>query len=234
MGILSNKDADEKQYITTDFHFPTSKNALIIFARNPELGKCKTRLAETIGDDLALDIYKQLLLHTAHVAKNIVADRFVFYSETIQKNDIWDEATFRKKLQKGADLGVKMANAFLELFQIGYKKIVIIGSDLLDLKPQHITSAFETLNTEEVVLGPSEDGGYYLLGLSSMNESLFRNKSWSTATLLEETLSELKKNSVQFTTLETLNDIDTFEDLLASKAYQTNLELQKKIKKLHD
>src|SRR5690606_1495224 len=107
-----------------DFHFPTSKKALIIFVRNPELGKCKTRLAKTIGDEAALEIYKRLLLHTANVSKGIVADRFVFYSETIQKKDIWDETFFRKKLQSEGDLGMKMETAFLELFQIGYEKVV--------------------------------------------------------------------------------------------------------------
>ncbi|WP_100614180.1 TIGR04282 family arsenosugar biosynthesis glycosyltransferase [Confluentibacter citreus] len=221
MGILRNKDSDDDQDMMDDFHFPTSKNALIIFVRNPELGKCKTRLAETIGDEAALEIYKQLLFHTSNVAKSIVADRFVFYSETIQKNDLWEDAIFRKKLQSEGDLGEKMETAFLELFQLGYEKVVIIGSDLFDLKPLHINSAYQNLNTHKVVIGPAKDGGYYLLGLSQMNNTLFKNKPWSSSNLLEETLDELMENNIKFTTLETLSDIDTYDDLMES-SYNKN------------
>ncbi len=215
MGILSNNDTEDNQDMIANFYFPTSKNALIIFARNPELGKCKTRLAETVGDETALEIYKHLLLHTSNVAKNIPADRFVFYSETIQKNDIWDETIFRKKAQSEGDLGVKMENAFLELFQMGYDKVIVIGSDLFELRPHHINTAYKDLNTNEVVIGPAKDGGYYLLGLSKMNACLFRNKPWSTSSLLEETIKELNNKNMAFTTLEVLNDIDTYEDFIA-------------------
>ncbi|WP_308990923.1 TIGR04282 family arsenosugar biosynthesis glycosyltransferase [Mariniflexile litorale] len=233
MGILSNNN-NETREMATNFYFPTSKNALIIFTRNPELGKCKTRLAKSIGDESALYIYKSLLQHTAHVSKEIPVDRFVFYSNSIQKNDIWDATVFRKKLQQGDDLGSKMENAFLELFQMGYEKIIIIGSDLLDLKKETINNAFDALKKHKVVIGPAEDGGYYLLGLSNMYHFIFNNKSWSEPKLLEETLTDLEENNILFTTLETLNDIDTYEDLIASKAYQSNLDLQHHIKKLHD
>ncbi|OYX26153.1 MAG: glycosyltransferase [Flavobacteriales bacterium 32-35-8] len=216
MGIVSKNNTDDTQESISDFHFPTSKNALIIFVRNPELGKCKTRLAETIGNKAALEIYKQLLLHTANISKNIEADKFVFYSENIQKNDIWDNHVFRKKLQMEGDLGMKMAHAFSEIFQMGYEKVIIIGSDLFDLKPEHIHEAYQDLNTNEAVIGPAKDGGYYLLGLTNMNELLFKNKSWSTSEVLEETLSELRENNIKFTTLETLNDIDTYDDLITS------------------
>src|SRR5690554_950545 len=116
MGILSSKHTDGDNEMATDFHFPTSKKALIIFTRNPELGKCKTRLAKTIGDENALEVYKFLLSHTASIAEQVKADRYVFYSENIIKDDLWDIGTFRKKLQNGDDLGQRMKNAFVELF----------------------------------------------------------------------------------------------------------------------
>ena len=234
MGILSNNNNEDNQEMVADFYFPTSKKALIIFTRNPELGKCKTRLAKTIGDPAALEIYRYMLQHTANVAKEIAADRFVFYSESIQKNDIWDSNIFRKKLQQGNDLGTKMENAFLDLFQMAYEKIVIIGSDLLDLESHHVNLAFETLHSNEVVIGPATDGGYYLLGLSKMNNFIFNNKPWSQSNLLEETLTELRNHKITFTTLETLNDIDTFEDLSTSKHYISNKDLQQKVRQLHD
>lgn len=234
MGILSNNKNQDNLDRDANFYFPTSKNALIIFTKNPELGKCKTRLAKTIGNKAALEVYKHLLQHTATVTEQIQADKFVFYSEGIAKNDIWNDSIFKKKLQQGNDLGEKMKHAFNELFQAGYEKVVIIGSDLFDLEVTHINNAFDALNNTQCVLGPAQDGGYYLLGLTKMLPFMFDNKSWSTPQLWEETLNDLKENSIAFTTLETLNDIDTFDDLTASKNYQSNVELHQKIKQIHD
>ena len=223
MGLFSTNDSTGDNEIAFDFHFPSSKKALIIFTRNPELGKCKTRLAKTVGDTSALDIYKHLLKHTAEVAKSVHADKYLFYSETIQKNDIWDPAVFRKKLQKGTDLGTKMHNAFSDLFSLGYQKVIIIGSDLLDLKPSHINLAFEALNENDFVIGPAKDGGYYLLGMTALQNNIFEDKAWGTSTVLKETLNNLDNSS--FHLIEELNDIDTFEDM---KHYQ---ELEKYYKK---
>lgn len=213
MGLFSTKDTNDDNEAVFDFHFPTSKKAIIIFTRNPELGTCKTRLAKTIGNEAALNIYKFLLQHTAETTKPITADKFVFYSEKIKKEDLWDDSIFIKKLQKGDDLGERMENAFIDLFKSGYQKVIIIGSDLLDLKANQINEAFEKLNTQEVVFGPAKDGGYYLLGLSKYQACIFQNKPWSEDHLLDVTLKELGQKNVSFTLLETLNDIDTFEDL---------------------
>lgn len=213
MGLFSTKETNEENEAVFDFHFPTSKKAIIIFTRNPELGKCKTRLAKSVGDEAALNIYKHLLKHTAYTTKPVNADKFVFYSEKIKKEDLWDSFIFIKKLQKGEDLGIRMENAFIDLFESGYQKVIIVGSDLLDLKIDHINDAFEKLNNHNVVFGPAKDGGYYLLGLSKIQACIFHNKPWSEANLLEITLKELGQKNVSFTLLETLNDIDTFEDL---------------------
>jgi rSAM/selenodomain-associated transferase 1 len=211
MGLFSTKDTGGDNEMAFDFHFPTSKKALIIFTRNPELGKCKTRLAKTIGDEAALKIYKHLLQHTAKISEDVNADKFVFYSEHIHKNDHWDTNIFRKKLQQGDDLGIKIENAFTELFGLGYDRVLIIGSDLLDLDANTINSAFEQLNQHDVVIGPAKDGGYYLLGMKTLNQNIFKNKSWGTETVLKDTLNNLKDNTIFM--LNELNDIDTFEDL---------------------
>lgn len=187
------------------------KNALIIFTRNPELGKCKTRLAKTVGDDAALHIYKYLLQHTADVAKKVEADRFVFYSENIIEDDLWDAKHFRKKLQKGHDLGERMLEAFSEIFKLNYKRVCIIGSDLLDLDSKIIEEAYDRLNQSDVVIGPSQDGGYYLLGMKKLFPKVFKNKDWGTETVREFTLRDLQRHKVYV--LETLNDIDTFQDM---------------------
>lgn len=211
MGILRSKDTSSDNEMNFDFHFPTSKKAIIIFARNPELGKCKTRLAQTIGDEAALNVYKYLLQHTANISEKVTADKFVFYSENIHKNDIWDEDIFIKKLQQGSDLGIKMKNAFMELFNSGYEKILIVGSDILDLKSEHLSESFLKLDTHDVVIGPALDGGYYLLGMKQLHLHIFENKSWGTETVLRDTLEDLKHQDVSI--LVELNDIDTFDDL---------------------
>jgi hypothetical protein len=211
MALLTNKDTDGGADFTTDFHLPTSKKALIVFTRNPELGKCKTRLAATIGDDSALAVYKFLLQHTVAITANLKADKFVFYSEDIHKNDFWNPEFFRKKLQTGQDLGDRMGNAFSEILNMGYEKAVIIGSDMYDLEQSDLENAFNMLDASDFVLGPATDGGYYLLGLKQLNKNIFRNKNWGTKTVLKDTLDDLTKENVGL--LKERNDIDTFEDI---------------------
>jgi rSAM/selenodomain-associated transferase 1 len=195
-------------------------NALIIFTRNPELGKVKTRLAKTIGDVRALQVYKDLLQHTMEQTQNIDCAKFVFYDTAIIENDLWKESIYHKKIQSVGDLGQKMQHAFEELFQKGYTNCIIVGSDLFDLKSEIIESAFIKLTKNDVVLGPAEDGGYYLLGLKKMIPSIFNAKDWGTSTVLSDTLKELSKQKVAF--LDTLNDIDTFEDLEKSNYILNN------------
>ena len=200
-----------------------NENLTLVFVRNPELGKVKTRLAKTIGDKDALKIYTILLQHTESVLHKVSSDKVVYYSEEIQSNDLWDNALYQKKLQKGADLGARMQNAFETAFKDTYEKVVIVGSDLFDLNPNHIKEAFTALENHEVVLGPSLDGGYYLLGMKKMHPAVFKNKQWGTDSVLESTLKNLNQQNVKL--LEALNDIDTFEDLEAQP------ELLKKIEK---
>ncbi|MDA9125427.1 TIGR04282 family arsenosugar biosynthesis glycosyltransferase [Flavobacteriaceae bacterium] len=200
-----------------------TKNLIIVFVRNPELGKVKTRLSKTIGDKDALKIYTILLKHTESVLHRVSSDKVVYYSEEIQYNDLWSDTQYQKKRQKGNDLGARMQNAFETAFKEGHEKVVIVGSDLFDLKPTHIENAFKSLENNEVVLGPSLDGGYYLLGMKKMHSVVFKNKQWGTDSILESTLKNLEQKNVKL--LEALNDIDTFEDLEAQP------ELLKKIEK---
>ncbi|MDG2052578.1 MAG: TIGR04282 family arsenosugar biosynthesis glycosyltransferase [Flavobacteriaceae bacterium] len=188
-----------------------SKNALIIFTRNPELGKVKTRLAATIGDFAALDIYKFLIDHTVKITSPINADKFIFYSEDIQQNDAWNPNLFIKELQNGKDLGERMKNAFDLLFKKGYQKIVIVGSDIYELDSQDIEDSFITLKTSSYVIGPAKDGGYYLLGMRQLNKNIFENKNWGTDTVFNDTIIDLKENVVAL--LSKKNDIDIYADI---------------------
>ena len=199
-----------------------SETLIIVFVRNTQLGAVKTRLASTIGDRIALKIYKALLKHTAREVNKVSADKKVLYSEYIKDVDIWGEMNFLKGLQSKGNLGQRMESAFKTAFRMGYKNVVIVGSDLYSLKSSHIETAIRQLKKNEVVLGPATDGGYYLLGLKMNLSALFCNKHWGSATVLEDTLDDLKSSSVFL--LEPLNDIDTFEDL------KNETELLKKLK----
>jgi rSAM/selenodomain-associated transferase 1 len=188
-----------------------SKNLVMVFTRNPELGKVKTRLAKTIGNESALNIYKFLLNHTEITIRGINCDKAVYYSIKVRNNDIWDKPVYQKHQQKGNDLGERMHNAFSEAFSKGYKKIVIVGSDLYDLEAKDINYAFEQLSKCDVVIGPAVDGGYYLLGMKIMHSQIFQNKDWGTSTVLNNTLTDLNNKTVKL--LDKKNDIDIWEDI---------------------
>ena len=134
-----------------------TNNLVIVFTRNPELGKVKTRLAKTIGDTSALIVYKYLLEHTQTTIQNLNCEKAVFYSEEVIQNDIWDNNIYTKFLQVGNNLGERMLNAYKLCFDNNYTKIIIVGSDLLDLKPIHINNAFKQMDNHDIVIGPAQD-----------------------------------------------------------------------------
>jgi rSAM/selenodomain-associated transferase 1 len=186
---------------------------LMVFTKNPELGKCKTRLASTLGDEAALKVYEQLLDYTVDFASKVEAKKYVYYSKNIPSNDRWSESIFEKKVQTEGNLGVKMATAFKENFDKGFEKIIIIGSDCAEIDESDIENAFQALDESEVVIGPAIDGGYYLLGMRTFIPSLFQDKSWSTPDLINETISTLKRQQISFSLLKEKSDIDFEEDL---------------------
>lgn len=188
------------------------KKAIIIFVRNPELGKVKTRLAKEIGDKQTLKVYKELLQHTHNITYDLICDRFVYYADYINNNDLWENENFKKKLQEGETLGNRMIVAFFELFQLGYNSVVIIGSDCPELTPLVIRDAFDQLDKTDVVIGPASDGGYYLLGLTHLIPELFNNKQWSTNSVLADTIKDTINLKKSCSFLSELSDIDTAED----------------------
>ena len=194
-----------------------SKNALIIFTRNPELGKVKTRLAATIGDFAALEIYKFLIAHTVKITSSVKADKYVFYSENIQEKDAWNTNDYRKELQNGRDLGERMKNAFEHLIKKGYQKVVIVGSDIFELNSQDIEDSITALNDSKYVIGPAKDGGYYLLGMTQLNKNIFENKDWGTATVFNDTINNLEEKDV--TLLSKKNDIDIYDDIKNNEVF---------------
>lgn len=194
-------------------------NLLMIFAKNPDLGKVKTRLAQTVGEDKALYIYLKLLEHTHAVADLVEADKIIYFSDRIEEFGMLDYYKFAKLLQKGESLGERMDNAFGQAFATGYEKVVVIGSDCYELSDDIITTAYELLQTKDVVVGPAKDGGYYLLGMRRHYSHLFRNKAWSTPDVLLDTILDLKRLNLSYELLPTLSDVDKEEDLGELRKY---------------
>ena len=197
------------------------ENLLLIFVKNTVLGKVKTRLAKDIGDEKALLIYRKLLSHTASISCDVEAEKIVYYSDEIEE-DLFDSAIFLKAIQVKGDLGEKMKTAFNENFKAGYKHIVIIGSDCIELSKKDISDAFSLLRKNDVVIGPAIDGGYYLLGLNIPFDGLFIDKPWSTADVFKKTYLNAIDQGCRIGVMEEKSDIDTLEDLQNSILNEVN------------
>ena len=191
-----------------------SEKLLIVFVKNIKLGKVKTRLAKSIGDDGAFEVYKELVSITEAETKRLYnVDVHIYFSDIIIESK-WP--SFEKFVQEGNDLGERMKSAFQDGFTEGYQRIIGVGSDLPDLSADIMNEGLQALEEVETVFGPSEDGGYYLLGMNKMINCIFENKMWSTEGLLAATTEELENKNISVKLLAELNDIDNIEDLKAS------------------
>lgn len=175
----------------------------------------KTRLAATLGDEAALRIYEKLLTHTHRIIQPLLIDKFIFYADKIIEDDRWCGNGYYKALQADAGLGNRMQKAFERVFQKGYEKISIIGSDCYELTTALIENAFQLLNTHDVVLGPANDGGYYLLAMKDGVKNIFQTIDWSTGKVLTQTLQRIRQNNYTYTLLPLLTDVDTADDVPA-------------------
>ena len=184
---------------------------LLIFIKNPIKGKAKTRLAKTVGDDEALRIYVELLQHTRKIASKVEAERCVYYTYFIDTEDDWLPTLFKKYLQNGDGLGDRMAKGFKKAFETS-EKVVIIGSDCASLTTEIIESAFIALEKHDFVIGPAEDGGYYLLGMSAFMPFVFDGVVWSSESVFNKTIENITTHQKTYHLLPVLSDIDTEED----------------------
>jgi len=190
-----------------------SAKEILIFARTPELGKVKTRLASDVGEAPALDLYHRLLAHTCDTVTRSGFPARVHLAGPMPERDLWSDAGFRRIPQTDGDLGARMSAAFAHAFAEGVRSVVIIGTDCPGLRADHLHLAMTALETHEAVVGPADDGGYWLLGLTSPVRAIFENKTWSTDSVLRETLADFKALGMGVVRLETLRDVDTVDDL---------------------
>jgi uncharacterized protein len=183
--------------------------------KNPILGKVKTRLAETIGDTKALEIYNDLLLITKDLMHDLEVTKYVYYSDFIEENDLWNPTIFTKRIQTGQDLGQRMYQATKEVMEIdGYQNVVIVGTDCPFLTKNLIMEAFEQLRYNSFVLGPAYDGGYYLLGMRQLRIEIFEKIIWGGSRVLTDTIHRINKMVKTFYQLSPLMDIDTEQDYI--------------------
>lgn len=185
--------------------------ALIVFIKNIQAGKVKTRLAATVGDEMAVKIYQALLERTQEAAQNVEAERFVFYSSFIEKNDGWKVADFTKKKQRGEGIGERMSNAFIDTLPM-VKKVILCGGDIAGISAEILNGGLEKLEEFDFVLGPALDGGYYLIGMKEPEPAVFENIEWSTSTVAKRTLENIEQLGKTCYLLPYLSDIDYEED----------------------
>lgn len=194
----------------------TKTDSLIIFLRYPKIGKVKTRLAKTTSSEFALRFYKSCAENLINNVKKIPkVNRFVFYSNKNEKDEItnWLGGKLFFAHQEGDDLGSRMKNAFEKVFTTGAKKVIIVGTDIPDLSNDIILKAFEYLDRNEFVIGPSRDGGYYLLGMKKSYPILFEDIEFSTSSVYAKTIKKINEIKLNFHILPELQDIDTETDL---------------------
>lgn len=190
---------------------------VLLFVKSPRCGWVKTRLAGQLGAEFAAEVYKHFVIDTLEMLGNLSCDLRIFF------DPLRDEEKFKRWLgsmysyvpQQGGNLGQKMENAFRHVFAEGFSKAVVIGSDAPDLPAGFIESALRVLDFYDTVVGPADDGGYYLLGFSKQSflPDAFEKITWSSSSVCTQTLSVLEKHSRTFYLLPQWCDVDTLADL---------------------
>jgi len=187
------------------------KDCLIVFAKEPEVGKVKTRLEGYLSKEQCVALYKAFLKDTLAMVKAVSRTDVVVAYQSIAASPgylqrIGKEFIFYK--QKGKDLGARMHKAFQFAEKMNYRKTVIVGTDSPNLPPQYINEAFRKLDKNDVVLGPSFDGGYYLVGLKESCIGMWKRIQWSKAAVLENTVRNAKSLNKKVYLLKRWYDID--------------------------
>ena len=192
--------------------------AVIVFLKAPQDGYVKTRLAEFLENSFVLALYKGFVRDILDVLET-AGDKVLYFWPPEKKQAVqkWLGPQYDYSIQEGDDLGQRMSNAFVELFGKGYTRVLLVGTDVPELSSTDITRAFQILKTKDAVIGPSSDGGYYLIGFQTakFSKHFFDDIDWSTSQVLHQTLLAMDRVSVRYELLSRLNDIDTPEDLAA-------------------
>lgn len=195
-------------------------DAILIFTKGTDFGQVKTRLRPFLADRQSMDLHLAFLQDTLEKIKSLNLDGYLY---VVGNSNFHFSMAYPILQQSGPDLGSRLKNAFEMQFK-NYDRIVVIGTDSPDLPLERIQEAVQSLQNHDAVIGPTEDGGYYLLGLSKMIPAVFENIPWSSDQVFQKTLERLQGNKIHI--LEKHYDVDVIEDLLKLK---TNFEKNKSI-----
>ena len=195
-----------------------SRDRVIVFTRYPEAGKTKTRLIPELGAEGAAELQRHMAEHAISRVRELATSRRISIEVSYQggnpvlmKQWLGGDILFRE--QDGNDLGERMLTAFLDAFCNGAERVLLMGTDCPDITAQILEKAFQELERSDLVLGPAEDGGYYLIGLKEAYPELFVNVPWGTEKVLERTLEIAAVKGLSAGLVDRLHDVDRPEDL---------------------
>ena len=198
------------------FNNAVKKNAYVIFTREPVPGSTKTRLMPYYTAEQCAELHKCFLRDISREMKGKNFDIAVAYTGG---EPVFLKQVFGKKAiyieQRGEGLGERMENAISDVLDMGYEKAVLTGSDIPELEADTIETAFAMLNTYDVVTGPTEDGGYYLLGMKELHHEAFDVKIYGMSTVFDETVNSIRKAGLTTCKVDEYSDIDIKDDVLS-------------------
>lgn len=201
-------------------------NCILLFVKSPATGRVKTRLAAEIGQEAAVGLYKCFVEDLLATVEKFGGDFVLCFHPPEAKSDLlqWLGEQYSYTPQAGNGLGERLKNAFADAFEQGFSKVVAIGSDSPDLPEDYLRQAFERLESHDAVIGPSSDGGYYLIGFSEVSfvADAFDDIAWSTSTVCDQTRTRLKTLELNFHLLPLWHDVDTRSDLKSLAARNQN------------
>ena len=204
------------------------KRALIVFAKEPVPGKVKTRMRPVLTAQQSAELAAALIQDTAELMGRVQeVARVVAYAPFEARLALQElvGSDFEYWPQPDGNLGKRMEEVFDRAFEEGYEKAVIIGADSPSLPAEWVQQAFENLGSGDLVLGPTYDGGYYLIGLRRPRPSLFKGIKWSTAEVLPRTLDIVEREGIPLHLLPPWNDLDTPESFAIFRTQVRGLEL---------
>jgi rSAM/selenodomain-associated transferase 1 len=200
-----------------------NSNALIIIAKYPEKESVLTRLKESMSDEKRLDLYVSLLNRTVKELCSIPGvDTFIAYAPQ-ERRDYFSRFNLKLIPLTGGDLGTGMIEAFSEVFNLGYSRASLVGTDIPDLSAEIILESFEILSEKDLVFGPATDGGYYLVGMRKLIREVFEGVPWSSDKTLLKSLEQAKRSGYSAGLTEILSDIDRIEDVKRAGLIRTFL-----------
>jgi len=198
-----------------------TNNTLILFTKTPTVCRVKTRMRPNLSHRECLYLHKKLTEHAVNQFKSNNKYKLTIYTTRINKGRHLYPRGICIRQQVGKNLGVRMDNAIKQEIKAS-RRVVLIGSDFLTLNMDHINTAFDKLsNNNDIVLGPTIDGGYGLIGMQKQNAFLFNDIPWGTSDVYNKTLSLAHKHGRKINTLNDISDIDTIKDLYRLKELNT-------------